>query len=125
MLDENSFLPENVRSGEGIDDLLVNLYLSIFFCLDVNRRLLQWEGQCDYDANLLGSWPVAFGRKVERLIHIELRNSRVQVVCDKCGSEHQEWFEVENDKLDEICEVVKRWAHWADAQRKAHEPPPT
>ncbi|MCJ1235556.1 hypothetical protein MMC14_003526 [Varicellaria rhodocarpa] len=59
---------------------------------------------------------VPHAHRVERLIHIELANQRVKHVCDGCGKEHREWFEVEGTRegVRGVDEVVRRWVRWAE-----------
>ncbi|MCJ1238455.1 hypothetical protein MMC14_006444 [Varicellaria rhodocarpa] len=52
---------------------------------------------------------------VERLIHLELADQRVDRACAGCGSVHKEWFEVEGTKeaVLRVDAVIKRWVKWA------------
>lgn len=45
---------------------------------------------------------------VERLVHMELNAYRRTQLCN-CGTEHQEWFEIEEERA---LEVVGRWRRW-------------
>jgi T5orf172 domain len=61
--------------------------------------------------------------KVERLIHLELAERRAQKdMCEQCGREHREWFEVEASKpgLKGVDEVVRRWVGWAERADHGH-----
>ena len=53
--------------------------------------------------------------RVERLIHLELQDKRVKRLCDGCGKEHREWFEVEpsRDAVRSVNDCVARWVNWA------------
>lgn len=57
-------------------------------------------------------------KRVERLIHLELAESRVMKDCEVCGREHREWFEVEGSEkgVKGIDEVVRRWVAWGERQ---------
>jgi hypothetical protein len=69
---------------------------------------------------------VPHAHKVERLIHIELAGRGLRVggaggnggrdvgKCDRCGSLHREWFEVEASRegVRSVDEVVRRWVDW-------------
>ena len=53
--------------------------------------------------------------RVERLIHLELQDKRVKRLCDGCGKEHREWFEVEasRDGIKSVNDCIMRWVRWA------------
>jgi hypothetical protein len=53
--------------------------------------------------------------RVERLIHIELSEKRVKRLCEGCGKEHREWFEVDatREGVGAVDEIAKRWTKWA------------
>ncbi|KAI4128921.1 MAG: hypothetical protein LQ347_003976 [Umbilicaria vellea] len=62
---------------------------------------------------------VRHAHRVERLIHIELGDKRVKKVCESCGKEHREWFEVEASRngVAAVDEVVRRWVGWAEGRK--------
>ncbi|KAI9805095.1 MAG: hypothetical protein M1825_000929 [Sarcosagium campestre] len=62
---------------------------------------------------------VPYAHRVERLIHLELADSRVKNRCDVCGKEHREWFSVgaSRAQVRAVDEVVRRWVAWAEAVR--------
>ncbi len=68
------------------------------------------------DVDGAGVRKVPHAHKVERLIHIELADKRVKRVCDTCGREHREWFEVEASRkgVKAVDEVVRRWVAWGE-----------
>ncbi|KAJ6263993.1 hypothetical protein Dda_0132 [Drechslerella dactyloides] len=61
---------------------------------------------------------VAFAHRVERLIHLELRDEYYNKphVCGKCQRVHKEWFAVPGNRegVRRVDEVIKRWCKWAD-----------
>lgn len=58
---------------------------------------------------------VPHSRRVERLIHLELRDSQVNVNCEGCGTVHKEWFEVEGSRAEigRVDAVIQRWVNWS------------
>ena len=48
-------------------------------------------------------------KRVEALCHSDLHENRVQVYCDGCITNHNEWFEV---SLDEAKATLDKWATW-------------
>ena len=54
-------------------------------------------------------------KRVERLIHIELTDQRVDRVCEGCSTKHREWFEIDGTRegLRGVDAVIKRWVGWA------------
>jgi hypothetical protein len=114
------------------------LLLKIGRANNVQRRLNEWKRQCGYDVSLIRYYPyvessspsdvpgaaasmprkVPNVHKVERLIHLELGEQRLrgEGKCPRCGTQHQEWFEVEatRDGLKKVDGVVKRWVEWAE-----------
>ncbi|KAI9721522.1 MAG: hypothetical protein M1812_002284 [Candelaria pacifica] len=71
------------------------------------------------DADGAGVRKVPHAHKVERLIHIELADKRVKKLCETCGREHREWFEVEASRegVKAVDEVVRRWVAWGEGSR--------
>ncbi|EMC96916.1 hypothetical protein BAUCODRAFT_68253 [Baudoinia panamericana UAMH 10762] len=63
---------------------------------------------------------VPYVKRVERLIHLELRTQQVKRRCKACGKEHREWFEVEASQkgVRAVNECVRRWVSWAERQAK-------
>lgn len=62
---------------------------------------------------------VPHAHRVERLIHLELGDKRVKKLCESCGKEHREWFEVEASRkgVAAVDEVVRRWVGWAEGKK--------
>ncbi|KAI9746623.1 MAG: hypothetical protein M1818_000337 [Claussenomyces sp. TS43310] len=99
---------------------------------NVQRRLNEWNRQCDYNLSLIRYYPyhptspgrlstvprkVPHAHKVERLIHLELAEKRARdnSKCSQCGREHREWFEIEASKagVKSVDEVIRRWVDWS------------
>ncbi|KAK6542484.1 hypothetical protein TWF694_006437 [Orbilia ellipsospora] len=61
---------------------------------------------------------VPFSHRVERLIHLELRDDYYNKphVCETCKRIHKEWFAVpgNRDGVKRVDEVIKRWCRWAE-----------
>lgn len=101
---------------------------------NVHRRMSEWSRQCNYNLTLIRFYPyvpglssgtgspasirqVACSKRVERLIHIELADQRVQQgKCMVCQKDHREWFEVDASRkgLRAVDEVIRRWVKWAE-----------
>lgn len=104
---------------------------------NVQRRLNEWHRQCGYHLTLLRFYPygssltaglrpssptvspaapskVPNAHKIERLIHLELADKRVKRLCETCGKEHREWFEVRGDRkgLKKVDDVIRRWTKY-------------
>ena len=117
------------------------MLLKIGRASNVQRRMNEWNRQCDYNLSLIRFYPylpsspspsrpttsslppspstphkVPHAHKVERLIHLELAERRVKRDCENCGKEHREWFEVESsrDGLRRVDEVIRRWTDWGE-----------
>ncbi|KAL4933130.1 uncharacterized protein BDV17DRAFT_147557 [Aspergillus undulatus] len=108
---------------------------------NVTRRLNEWSKQCSNHLTLIRYYPytpssgrgkgdkwgfepgkkVPHVHRVERLIHLELAETRIQDLgpCPECGREHKEWFEVaaERAALKRVDECIRRWVHWAHTQK--------
>lgn len=112
------------------------ILLKIGRAANVHRRMSQWTKQCGQNITLVRYYPYSPTQKqdvssslssapqkvpnitrLERLIHLELSEKRAQrEVCEQCGREHREWFEVDASKkgLKAVDEVVRRWVRWAE-----------
>ncbi|OJJ48278.1 hypothetical protein ASPZODRAFT_130250 [Penicilliopsis zonata CBS 506.65] len=106
---------------------------------NVQRRLNEWTRQCSHHLTLIRYYPyspssgsspsstsllspnlsakVNHVHRVERLIHIELRDIKARDLgmCPDCGKEHREWFDIPATKegLRRVDECVRRWVDWA------------
>ncbi|KAL8719176.1 MAG: hypothetical protein Q9181_008092 [Wetmoreana brouardii] len=122
------------------------IVLKIGRASNVQRRMNEWTRQCGYDLSLIRFYPyiptfsplpspssrrvsatpqtptsaaprkVPHAHRVERLIHLELADSRIKNNCGACGKEHREWFEVKGDRqgVKAVDEVIRRWVRWAE-----------
>jgi hypothetical protein len=115
------------------------ILLKIGRATNIHRRMSQWTKQCGQNITLIRYYPYTSsntkpsalstsdsmirGRKVphvhrvERLIHLELNEKRVvKPVCENCGREHREWFEIKasRDGIQAVDEVVRRWVGWGE-----------
>lgn len=106
------------------------MVLKIGRAANVQRRMNQWQRQCGRDVEVLRYYPYSpssdtlspprttpHARKVERLIHLELAGRGLKAdsgVCEACGREHREWFEVEASRkgVREVDDVIRRWVEW-------------
>ena len=116
------------------------ILLKIGRASNVQRRMNEWTRQCGHNLSLIRFYPyvssasqssglsspglsnppskVPYAHKVERLIHLELSEKRVKRVCEHCGKEHREWFEVESSRegLKRIDATIRRWTSWGQRQ---------
>ncbi|RFU26424.1 hypothetical protein B7463_g9906, partial [Scytalidium lignicola] len=115
------------------------MLLKIGRAQNVQRRLNQWTRQCGYNISLIRYYPynpsssgsspgqvsttprkVPCVHKVERLIHIELNEKRIQSgeKCSTCGKEHREWFNVgaSKDGVKEVDYIIRKWVDWGEMQ---------
>ncbi|KAJ8606771.1 hypothetical protein MRB53_040697 [Persea americana] len=82
-----------------------------FTARNVAHRLEEWRS-CYPDGELLYEtkeivWPWA----VEQLVHLELRERRVQAKCKFCrGVYHNEWFQT---TINRACDTIKEWSELA------------
>ncbi|MCJ1480869.1 hypothetical protein MMC06_001024 [Schaereria dolodes] len=119
------------------------ILLKIGRASNVQRRLNEWTRQCNYNVSLIRYYPyhpsssmpspigtpaklnapphvprkVPHAHRVERLIHLELTQRRVKRLCENCGKEHREWFEVDASRegIRDVDEVIRRWVAWAES----------
>ncbi|KAH7381441.1 T5orf172 domain-containing protein [Phaeosphaeria sp. MPI-PUGE-AT-0046c] len=82
---------------------------------NLDRRLKEWNTSCKREHEYLPAIPrgelpnIAHVSRIERLIHTELKEYRRSAYCSTCGTDHREWFEVE-DAL--VVEVFQKWRDW-------------
>ncbi|KAK6342108.1 hypothetical protein TWF730_001586 [Orbilia blumenaviensis] len=83
-----------------------------------SRTPLSGRSPASPPANL-GAKKVPFSHRVERLIHLELRDDYYNKphLCDTCQRVHKEWFAVPGtrDGVKRVDEVIKRWCKWAES----------
>jgi hypothetical protein len=83
-----------------------------YTCGDPAERLKKWGQQCKhavegFDMPLA---PVSHVRRVEALIHAELKDVRCrEKSCRGCGGDHVEWF---REKSMHARQVFEKWATW-------------
>ena len=83
-----------------------------YSCVDVKLRLRRWQTQCKHTAQGLYWTPVEVPnvRRLERLVHAELKDYRVEEKCCRgCKKSHKEWFNVD---LKLIVKCIKFWTAW-------------
>lgn len=112
-----------------------SLLLKIGRAANVQRRMNQWQRQCGHDVQVLRYYPLPAAppvqqpvvalatvqtphvKKVERLVHLELSGMGLKAdlgVCEACGREHREWFEVraKRDAIRKVDKVIRKWIDW-------------
>jgi hypothetical protein len=87
-----------------------------------DRRLKEWNSKCnrqhEYHASCDGLW-VPHVARVERLMHVELKDKRRAMTCDVCVNkkgnpvEHNEWFEM---RSEEAIPIFQKWRAWIEQQ---------
>jgi hypothetical protein len=87
--------------------------LKIGRTIDLEQRLRQWNRQCRreyvYHPNADGPVEIPHVRRIEELIHIELKDSRLMRKCEGCHKTHKEWFRMDQMHADK---VLKKWQGW-------------
>ena len=77
---------------------------------DVGIRLRNWRTQCKHTAQQLHSVEVPNVRRLERLVHAELKDYRVKEKrCRGCKRGHIEWFNVEYKLIEKS---IAFWTEW-------------
>ncbi|KAJ4301288.1 hypothetical protein N0V90_003379 [Kalmusia sp. IMI 367209] len=87
-------------------------YRKIGFSKNAERRKTQWDADCGrhHDCEPLPEKGYVFhARRVEKLIHAELKDVRMRANCDRCERGHCEWFEVTKEHLTK---VFVKWQTW-------------
>jgi predicted GIY-YIG superfamily endonuclease len=90
-------------------------YVKIGYTNDLERRLNEWNKNCDHKHEYhpdvqRGELPqIAHVKRIERLIHIELRDHRKQRYCKKCKRNHIEWFQI---GASSVMKVFSKWYEW-------------
>ena len=85
----------------------------IGYSRDVDERLRSWEGQCKHIAEeqYRSPYKVRNVRRLERLVHAELKKYRVQEhSCHGCSKTHREWFK--GVAFETILESIESWTEW-------------
>lgn len=85
---------------------------------DFEQRMQGWISRCNKTMEIYfpnrndvqDFIPVSHVYRVERLVHMELKNlRRIEQNCPGCGKDHIEWFEVSRDLA---VAVVRKWMAW-------------
>ncbi|KAM0719447.1 hypothetical protein Q7P37_005352 [Cladosporium fusiforme] len=140
--------PRSRARGSATTNKKPSILLKIGRANNITRRMNEWQRQCGYALTLVRFYPyvssspspspapspgsarhrsssasaavrkVPCVKRVERLIHLELADTRVMRDCAACGKEHREWFEVEGSEkgVRGVDEVVRRWVGWGEGQ---------
>jgi hypothetical protein len=93
-----------------------------------SKRLQEWSSRCGGSAAVEGCCmedqslhvKVRHVRRVEALVHAELRDHRRKQVRGDCicGKEHKEWFET---NVNHAQKVVRKWTAWMDEKPRYQE----
>ncbi|KAJ6788568.1 hypothetical protein PWT90_07992 [Aphanocladium album] len=85
-------------------------YLKIGFAKVVSKRLSDWEKSCGYKTDICGEMKVKLFRRVEGLVHAQLRASRlIEESCPTCETMHTEWFETH---MCHAMSAIGLWVGW-------------
>ncbi|KAF1925656.1 DUF1766-domain-containing protein [Didymella exigua CBS 183.55] len=82
---------------------------------DLEKRLKQWDAQCKIPHRYHRSsqdgkhLTIHHCQRIERLMHIELREYRKKRACGGCGKTHIEWFDISAEKAKK---VYQKWQDW-------------
>jgi hypothetical protein len=82
---------------------------------NLERRLKEWDKACDRthmyhpasQRDELSKFPHV--NRIERLIHIELKECRKQRHCQSCNKNHIEWFDVGEAS---VTKIFRKWQDW-------------
>ncbi|CAF9915390.1 MAG: hypothetical protein GOMPHAMPRED_000735 [Gomphillus americanus] len=75
--------------------------------LESRRAWMEFE--CNRDCRILYYSKVPNAKRTEALCHADLHECRVQVACDGCIKNHNEWFRVSSLEAQA---VLDKWATW-------------
>jgi hypothetical protein len=81
----------------------------------VEERLQEWVFNCNRDPKALYPVPtnttavIPNVRRVEALCHAELNHRNIRIYCDRCLTQHLEWFEISST---EAIAVIQKWSNW-------------
>ncbi|KAK1852646.1 chitin synthase [Colletotrichum chrysophilum] len=84
--------------------------VKIGYTNDYKRRMKEWQEQCHYEPQLVFAYKVTHHVKMEKIIHLLLRNYQRKEKCPGCPAQHHEFFEVDASTAEA---VVRMWAVWA------------
>lgn len=86
---------------------------------DVQKRLNEWEKKCNrppiivYPIEERDNVLVPHVKRLEKLIHRELKDYQLQEQSCSCRKLHKEWFDTRDNH---IIAVVRRWTTWMQQQ---------
>ena len=89
---------------------------------DVTGRLRRWESKCKHIAEEQYRSPIEVRnvRRLERLVHAELKDYRVEEECCRgCFRNHQEWFKGVDFKI--ILKSIEFWTKWLMKEHGQYE----
>lgn len=92
---------------------------------DLEHRLEGWNQQCKrthsyHKATTDGQLArIPHVSRIERLIHIELKEYRLRRGCEGCNKTHEEWFDVEEAQA---VKVFQKWQDWILQSPYAYDP---
>jgi len=79
---------------------------------DLQRRLKEWDRRCKRKHVYHTTLPmIPHVARIERLIHMELKQYRRSRRCLSCEKSHNEWFEVTEKHT---VNVFQKWQQWID-----------
>ena len=90
-------------------------FVKIGFTTKGDTRLEQWKKDCNREPTVIypATKIVPHAHRVERLVHAELMEHRLRIYCERCGKQHNEWFEV---SANVAISSVKKWSAWMEAR---------
>jgi hypothetical protein len=85
---------------------------------DLASRLTQWNTSCGrihayHPSSERDLIEIPHVSRVERLMHIELKDHRMQRYCERCNKTHIEWFQVEETLA---LQVFLKWKCWIEQE---------
>jgi len=86
----------------------------IGFTKDLKARLQQWNTKCKRTHSYHGELAqIPHVSRIERLMHIELKEYRMQRRCEGCPATHREWFNV--GEMQAV-RVFRKWQEWIEME---------
>ena len=80
---------------------------------DARRKKIRWTcGHVGYNVSIPGQVPSRYWKKIEKLVHLELRPHRYAIDCG-CGTSHREYFKT---PVHLAVEATQRWSHFCESQ---------
>ncbi|KAK2730491.1 chitin synthase [Colletotrichum kahawae] len=91
-------------------NLKAHKMVKIGFTNNYDRRMKEVQKKCHYEPQLIFAYKVTHHVKMEKIIHLLLRNYQRKERCPGCSVQHHEFFEVDASTAEA---VVRMWAVWA------------